>query len=62
MYDKYGRDRCAQVANVITYRPKSALREMAKATGIAPGQADALSKWVESGLAYASSLPPKTRR
>ena len=25
VYDKYGRDRAAQVANVITYRPKSAL-------------------------------------
>ncbi len=33
VYDKYGRERAAQVANVITYRPRSALREMAKATG-----------------------------
>ena len=47
VYDRYGRDRCAQVANVVTYRPRSALREMAKATGIAPGQADALAKWVD---------------
>jgi error-prone DNA polymerase len=47
MYERYGRDRCAQVANVITYRPRSALREMAKAAGIAPGQADALGKWVD---------------
>jgi error-prone DNA polymerase len=47
MYERYGRDRCAQVANVITYRPRSALREMAKATGMAPGQADALGKWVD---------------
>jgi len=46
MYDRYGRERCAQVANVITYRPRSALREMAKAAGVAPGQADALGKWV----------------
>jgi error-prone DNA polymerase len=30
VYDRYGRDRAAQVANVITYRPKSALREMEK--------------------------------
>jgi len=30
---------CAQVANVITYRPKSALREMAKAVGVShPGR------------------------
>ncbi len=31
VYRRYGRDRAAQVANVITYRPRSALREMAKA-------------------------------
>ncbi len=47
VYERYGRDRAAQVANVITYRPRSALREMAKAAGIAPGQADALGKWVD---------------
>src|SRR4029450_4357819 len=47
VYERYGRDRAAQVANVVTYRPRSALREMAKATGVAPGQADALGKWVD---------------
>jgi error-prone DNA polymerase len=47
VYDRYGRDRAAQVANVVTYRPRSALREMAKAAGVAPGQADALGKWVD---------------
>ena len=47
VYGKHGRDRAAQVANVITYRPRSALREMAKATGMSPGQADALTKWVD---------------
>jgi error-prone DNA polymerase len=59
VYDRYGRDRCAQVANVVTYRPRSALREMAKATGIAPGQADALAKWVDrwsAGTAAFSEL------
>src|SRR5262249_11495330 len=47
VYEKHGRDRAAQVANVVTYRPRSALREMAKATGMSPGQADALTKWVD---------------
>jgi error-prone DNA polymerase len=47
MYGRYGRDRAAQVANVITYRPRSALREMAKACGLSPGQADAVAKSVE---------------
>jgi error-prone DNA polymerase len=47
VYRRYGRDRAAQVANVITYRPRSALREMAKAAGLSPGQADAVAKSVE---------------
>src|SRR4051812_28442306 len=47
VYDKYGRERAAQVANVITYRPRSALREMAKAVGLSPGQADALTKRID---------------
>jgi len=46
-HEKYGRDRAAQVANVITYRPRSALREMAKAVGLSPGHADALTKWTD---------------
>ena len=47
VYAKYGRDRAAQVANVITYRARGAIREMAKAVGCAPGQADAAAKRVE---------------
>ena len=47
VYAKYGRDRAAQVANVITYRPRSAMREMAKVAGLSPGQADALARRVD---------------
>jgi error-prone DNA polymerase len=47
VYATYGRDRAAQVANVITYRPRSAMREMAKVAGLSPGHADALSKQIE---------------
>ncbi|MBI2168743.1 MAG: error-prone DNA polymerase [Actinobacteria bacterium] len=49
VYERYGRDRAAQVANVITYRRRSAVREMAKACGLTEGQADALSKQVDFG-------------
>lgn len=53
VYDRYGRHHAAQVANVITYRAKSSVRDMARALGYAPGQQDAfaknLSRW--SGLA-----------
>lgn len=47
VYERYGRDRTAQVANVITYRAKSSVRDMAKALGYAPGQQDAWSKQVD---------------
>jgi error-prone DNA polymerase len=47
VYGKHGRHHTAQVANVITYRAKSAVRDMAKALGHAPGQQDAWSKRVD---------------
>ncbi len=47
VFDKYGRRNAAQVANVIQYRPKNAIRDMAKALGHSPGQQDAWSKQVE---------------
>jgi error-prone DNA polymerase len=47
VYSRYGRDRAAQVANVITYRPRSAARDMAKALGFGQGQQDAWSKQIE---------------
>ena len=47
VYERYGRHYAAQVANVITYRAKSAVRDMAKALGYAPGQADAWGKMVD---------------
>jgi error-prone DNA polymerase len=53
VYDKYGRENAAQVANVIQYRDRFAVRDMAKALGAGPGQQDAWSKQVEhhGGLA-----------
>jgi len=47
VYGRYGRDRAAQVANVITYRPRSAVRDAARALGFAQGQQDAWSKQVD---------------
>ena len=40
VYERYGRRNAAQVANVISYRPKSAARDAAKALGYAPGKQD----------------------
>jgi error-prone DNA polymerase len=49
VYETHTRKRAAQVANVITYRPKSAIRDVAKALGHSQGQQDAWSKELEQG-------------
>ncbi|WP_280234976.1 error-prone DNA polymerase [Nocardia cyriacigeorgica] len=46
VYATYGRENAAQVANVITYRGKSAVRDAARALGFSTGQQDAWSKQV----------------
>lgn len=48
VYEKHGRRNAAQVANIITYRPRSAVRDMAKALGYSVGQQDAWSKQIDS--------------
>ena len=48
VYRRYGRRNAAQVANVISYRPKSAVRDVAKALGYSTGQQDAWSKQIDS--------------
>lgn len=47
VYDTYGRENAAQVANVVSYTPRNAVRDMAKALGHGPGQQDAWSKRLE---------------
>ncbi|MCB0990837.1 MAG: error-prone DNA polymerase [Acidimicrobiales bacterium] len=47
VYQKHGRAHAAQVANVITYRAKSSVRDMAKALGYATGQQDAFAKQLD---------------
>ncbi len=47
VYQRYGRHHTAQVANVITYRARSSVRDMAKALGYSPGQQDAWSKQLD---------------
>lgn len=43
LYTKYGAQSAAMTANVITYRPKSAIREAAKAFGCSAEQVDRLA-------------------
>jgi error-prone DNA polymerase len=44
VYAKYGRQRAALVATLITYRPKSAIRDVGKALGLDLAQVDRLTK------------------
>ena len=55
VYSLHGREHAAQVANVITYRPKSAVRDVAKALGYSVGQQDAWSKEIEMGYYWVPS-------
>ena len=43
IYEKYGRERAALAATVISYRPKSAIRDLGKALGLDPDQIDRLA-------------------
>jgi error-prone DNA polymerase len=52
IYNKYGRHRAALAATVITYRPRSAIRDVGKALGLSLEQVDRLAKnmqWWDSG-------------
>ena len=59
VYERHGRHHTAQVANVITYRARSAVRDMAKALGHSPGQQDAWSKQVDG---WGGVRPPTAAR
>ncbi|MGI5507400.1 error-prone DNA polymerase [Lentzea sp. CA-135723] len=62
VYEKHGRRHAAQVANVITYRARSAVRDMARALGHSPGQQNAWSKnidaWTPLGAEGHPGIPP----
>jgi len=66
VYERHGRHHTAQVANVISYRSKSAIRDMAKALGYAQGQQDAFStqvdRWrnVSDGMTKAGAVDSDT--
>ena len=47
IYGKYGRDRAALAATVISYRPRSALRDVGKALGYGPEEVDRLARGMQ---------------
>lgn len=56
VFEKHGRSHAAQVANVISYRPRSAIRDAARALGYDAGQQDAWAKSIER---WGSLRPPQ---
>jgi error-prone DNA polymerase len=44
IYEKYGRDRAAMVANVVRYQPRSAVRDVGKALGLSETTLDRVAK------------------
>lgn len=60
-YQRYGRDNAAQVANVITYRTKGAIRDAARALGYAQGATDSWSKGVAEPPAGVAQLADEFR-
>jgi error-prone DNA polymerase len=56
VYRQYGRDRAAQVANVISYRPRMALRDAGRALGFTPGQAGTWTRQLGPGPAVAGEV------
>lgn len=59
VFRKYGERNAAMTANVITYRPKSAFREMSKVLGFPPEAADRFSS---SPSAFRGEGEPRDRR
>jgi error-prone DNA polymerase len=61
-YRRYGRERAAMVANVITYRARSVLQDVGKAFGLTQAQVNALTKYLDhrspKRLREAVELPP----
>lgn len=47
VYEKYGRERAGMTAEVITYRPRSAVRDVGKALGLSLDRVDSLAKAVD---------------
>jgi error-prone DNA polymerase len=54
VYQKYGRERAAMVANVVRYRSRSALRDVGKALGLSETALDRVAKF----LSHHDSLRP----
>ncbi len=55
-YDRYGREHAAMAAEVITYRTRSAIRDVGKALGLTLGQVDAVVREYDARESLAGAL------
>ena len=60
IYEKYGRDRAAMTGTVITYRARSAIRDVGKALGLSLDLVDRLSKHLDPH-APSETIAPRIR-
>ena len=60
IYEKYGRERSGMTAEVICYRPRSAVRDVGKALGLSLDRVDALCAKLEH-YRHADDLPDRCR-
>ena len=61
IYEKYGRQRAGMTAEVIRYRPRSAVRDVGKALGLSLDRVDALAKNLE-GYQHEVNLEERCRQ
>jgi error-prone DNA polymerase len=61
IYARYGRDHAAMACTVVTFRARSAIRDVAKALGYAPGLIELWTKAVDSH-AYQVALPASSSK
>jgi error-prone DNA polymerase len=59
LYNKYGRERAGMTAEVITYRPRSAVRDVGKALGLSLDCVDSLAKALEHHNHDLDNLPER---
>ena len=61
VYEKYGRERSGMTAELITYRPRSAMRDVGKALGLSLDRVDYLAKAIGHHDAARDVAPPLAR-
>ena len=61
IYEKYGRERAGMTAELITYRPRSAVRDVGKALGLSLDRVDALANAIGHADDGRRAAPPPVR-